>query len=66
MILIMQREIPFRKIRQASPPAPKRVLRALAHGFLFAVCQPEDQYKGGFFLIKIKPAWTAKQSNIQI
>ena len=66
MILIMQREIPFRKIRQVRQPVSKGALGALAHGFLLAVCQSEDRYKGGFCPIKIKPARSARKSNIQI
>ena len=66
MILIMKREIPFRKIKQARQPVSEGALSALAHGFLFTICQSEDQYKGGFFPIKIKPAWSARKGNTQM
>ena len=50
----MKRGIPFRKIKQARAPVSKKALSALAYGFLLAVCQSEDWYKGCFFRIKIK------------
>ena len=50
----MQREIPFRKIKQARTPVSKGTLSASAHGFLLAVCQSKDRYKEGFLPIKIK------------
>ena len=62
----MKRATPFKKIRQARQPVSKGALSALAHGFLLAVCQSEDRYKGGFFPIKIKPVWSARKSNIQM
>ena len=62
----MQREIPFREIRQVRQPVSKGALSALAHGFLLAVCQSEDRYKGGFFPIKIKLSWPARKSNTQM
>ena len=52
--------------RAKRQPVSRGALSALAHGFLLAVCQSEDRYKGGFFPIEIKLAWTTRKSNIQM